>query len=76
MVADVTYLAWALVLSMIAMALIDPVCDIVRHLVWRRRWKRDDMGAYRRYLSELERMQNQPPKVCRTKRQRAGKSDG
>jgi uncharacterized membrane protein len=71
-----TYLVWGFVLVMIGMALIDPIEDIVRHLVWRRRWKRDDMGTYRRYLSELERLQAEPPKVCRTKRQEAGKSDG
>lgn len=64
-----TYLVWAFVLAMLAMALIDPVGDIVRHLVWRRRWKCDDMGTYRRYLSELERMRSETPKVCRTKRQ-------
>ncbi len=63
-----TYLVWGMVLAMIGMALVDPVCDIVRHLVWRRRWKRDDMGTYRRYLAELERLQAETPKVCRTKR--------
>jgi hypothetical protein len=72
----VIYLAWGLILAMIGMALVDPIGDIVRHLVWRRRWRRDDMGTYRRYLDELERLQAETPKVCRTKRQRAGKSDG
>lgn len=69
------YLAVALVVCCLALALVDPAIGLVRHLVWRRRWKRDDMGTYHRYLAELERMRYEPPKVCRTKRQRAGKAE-
>lgn len=60
----------ACVLSFLAPTLYDLASGFVRHLRWKRRWKRDSMSAYRRYLQELDRARSAPAPVRQHRRPR------
>ena len=58
----------ACVLGFLAPTLYNLASGFVRHLRWKRRWKRDSMSAYRRYLQELDRARSTPAPVRQHRR--------